>query len=187
MPDVPRFCPFCRECYEEVDRCPEHDLALVPFDRLAPEGAGGPAEDEPLGLHDLRFGRGWLLLAVVLLLVGMGLPLVSSGHATASAYDLATDRAVNLWIVVAVAGALLSVWMRRRTLILLRGSRVAVAALALMAVASLAYTLVRVHRASALVDWAFRVEWGAYVLLAGAVAALVAAIRLGVIRQRRRL
>ena len=28
------FCPFCRESFEGEAVCPEHDLELVPIDRL---------------------------------------------------------------------------------------------------------------------------------------------------------
>jgi hypothetical protein len=173
------FCPFCRECYEGVDRCPEHDLPLVPFDRLPPEGDDAPPDDAPLGLHDLRFGRGWLLLGAMLLLVGMALPFVSTADTTATAYGLAMDRAINLWILVAVAGALLSTLMRRRTPAQLRGSRVAVGVLGMLAAVSIGYTLGRVHRVAERLDLPSRTEWGAYVLAAGAVATVVAAFRLG--------
>lgn len=179
MSRVPRFCPFCRECFEDVDHCPAHELELVSFERLPPERQRGPDDDEPLGLHDLRFGRGWLLLSAVLLLVGMAPPLVSTAEVTASAYELAADRALNLWMVLAVGGALLSVWMRRRTLARLRGSRIAVAVLAGIAAASVIYTLVRIHQTAARLGVVPRIEWGVYVLAVGVAVALVAALRLG--------
>jgi hypothetical protein len=33
------FCPFCRESFEAQRVCPEHELALVSFDRLPPSEA----------------------------------------------------------------------------------------------------------------------------------------------------
>jgi hypothetical protein len=180
MASGPRFCPFCRECYEDVARCPEHDLPLVTFDRLSPEeGDEERNPDEAVALHDLRQGRGWLLLGAASLLGGMALPLVTVGGATESAYALATDRAINLWILVAVAGALLSIWMRRRTPAEMRGSRLAVVALALMAGGSIGYTLVRIHRASGMVGLSVELGPGAYVLFAATLVTMVAGWRLG--------
>ena len=44
------FCPFCRESFEGETHCPEHELALVPFDRLegATNSSTQPRDDERL-------------------------------------------------------------------------------------------------------------------------------------------
>ncbi|MFW6050174.1 MAG: hypothetical protein ACODAU_03300 [Myxococcota bacterium] len=179
----PLFCPFCRECYEDEEVCPEHELRLVPFDRLPRERRSAPPEGEPVPLHELRFGRGVLLLGAILLLLGMAAPLVTTGASglsvTATGYELAADEARNLWIVPAVAAALLSILVRRRTPAAMRGSRLAVPLLSLLVLGSVGYTLWRIHRVAQLRDMSVAVEWGVIVLLLGFVAAVTGGLRLG--------
>lgn len=183
----PLFCPFCRECFEDTDVCPEHELALVSFDRLPSRGGDVPRDDERVAIHDLRHGRGWLLLAGLLLLGGMAAPLVTTADGvrstTASGYELASDRALNLWIVPAVAGALLSVLLRRRTPAEMRGSRLAIPLLALMAAGSVGYTLWRIRRATEAYGLELRIEWGLGALALAVALAIAAGVRLGAVRQ----
>lgn len=183
MSHPPLFCPFCRECFEDAEVCPEHELPLVPFDRLPSRAAPEPGDDEAVAPHDLRFGRGWLLLASVLLLGGMAAPLVSSALGsrgiTASGYGLASDRALNLWVIPAVALTYVSVLLRRRTPRQMRGSRIAVPVLALLVAGSLGYTLLRIHRATELAGMELTVRWGIVPLAAGVVLGLAAGLRFG--------
>lgn len=164
--------------------CPEHELPLVPFDRLPPEKRRAPGADEPVAVHELRYGRGWLLAAAVLLLVGMALPMVTTvidGHpVTASGYRLAGDRALNLWIIPAVAFALLSTLVRRRTPRQMRGSRIAVPSLGIFVACSLGYTLWRVHRAAAAIGVHVSVRSGFVVMAAAALLAIGVGARFGV-------
>ncbi|MFW5877069.1 MAG: hypothetical protein ACOCXM_10055 [Myxococcota bacterium] len=183
MSRPPLFCPFCRECFEDHAVCPEHELVLVPFDRLPSPKHAEPPEGEPVPLHDLRFGRGWLLLAAILLLGGMALPLVTTAEGarstTATGYEIATDRALNLWIVPAVAAALINILMRRRTPAQMRGSRLAIPMLGLLMAGSLGYTLWRIHRVAELVEMTVAVRWGVVVLGAGVAVTFIAGLRLG--------
>lgn len=183
MSRPPLFCPFCRECFEGRAVCPEHELVLVPFDRLPSPKQSLPPEGEAVALHDLRFGRGWLLLAAILLLGGMALPLVTTTQGdrsiTATGYELATGRALNLWIVPAVAAALINILMRRRTPAQMRGSRLAIPVLGLLMAGSLGYTLWRIHRVAELLDMTVAVRWGVAVLGAGVAVTALAGLRLG--------
>lgn len=164
--------------------CPEHELALVPFDRLPRQKRGVPGADEPVAPYELRYGRGWVLAAAVLLIVGMALPMVTTvidtQPVTASGYQLAADRALNLWIIPAAALALISTLMRRRTPRQMRGSRLAIPALGIFVACSLGYTLWRVHRAAAAIGVHVTVRSGVVVMGLGAVLAVVAGLRFGV-------
>ena len=122
------FCPFCRECFEGEARCPDHDLALVPFARL-PEARRELADDEPLLPLDPRFGRGFVFLGAALMLAGFLGPLARTYYGDQEAWDtgyrLAATRAMNLWMVPMVAAALVAILHRRATLAQLRSVRLA--------------------------------------------------------------
>lgn len=146
------FCPFCRECFEGEELCPDHELALVAFDRLprTKEDDAPPGEHEVLAVYDLRFGRGILYAAAVLALVGFVLPMVEtssrSDSIVSTGIDVASRVAPNLFLIPALAFGLMSILYRRRTAKAMRGARVVVPALALLGAGSLAVTLYRIHQ-----------------------------------------
>ncbi len=188
MSEAPfRFCPFCRDAYEEVERCPEHDLPLVGLEELPRRRASlDPAM--PLPPWSLRAGRGWLLLAVLLLLVAPALPwveiLVGERRRLASGYALAMGRAVNVWIVPAVAIGWLLVLRLRRSPLALRSARMAVALLAPLPLGSAWATWRGVRQGLEAVSrrgvtGEATPAWGLAVLLAGVLCGLWAAVRLG--------
>src|SRR5690606_34261628 len=66
------FCPFCRESFEGLRVCPEHDLPLVSFaelgpDPLDPENMPEIIDATELATVDPRFGRGYVAAAAVLI------------------------------------------------------------------------------------------------------------------------
>jgi hypothetical protein len=69
------FCPFCREAFDELERCPTHDVELVTLRELGALAAASAHEDTPLPLLSLRRGRGLLALGAVLTLLGFFCPL----------------------------------------------------------------------------------------------------------------
>lgn len=189
--DAVLFCPFCEESFEGETRCPEHDLALVTLLRLQRQrGPAIPADDEDVALHDGRFGRGLLLVAAATVLVAFFLPVLRvvypDGESSASGFAAASSVAANLWVVPAVAVAFLSILLRRRTPAKLRGSRLAVAALAGLGLTSLGFTLARVYAGVSRNEALFGVQaevhvlWGAWLLCGALLLALVAGLRLGV-------
>ena len=136
------FCPFCAEPFEGVARCPSHDLELVPFSELSRLREQNDQARVPL--RSLRFGRGALLGGAALTLIGFFCPLVRlSGQVeiTNSLRDLASGRAPRLWLVPAVALAVISVVLRRRTPVDMRGARLALCLLVLIPSALVATTL----------------------------------------------
>lgn len=185
-----RFCPFCGESFEDEVRCPEHDIPLVGFDELQRmRGGGAPDDHQPIATHDPRFGRGWLVLGALVALVGFFLPFVEvaypEGSARATGLATASTVALNLWLVPAVALALVGIVLRRRTPSSMRSARLAVAGLCVLGGASLAFTLHRVQTGVAHVERAYGRDVeiallaGFWVCAGALVIGLVGAVRFG--------
>lgn len=139
-PPAPRgsvlFCPFCGESFEDAARCPDHDLPLVPWHELPPQGRAPREHDEPVARFSPRHGRGLLLgTSALTLLAFVLLPL---GHVEGDARyggslgSLAAHGAHRLWLVPAAALALAATVLRRRTRASLRAARLALLVLALV-------------------------------------------------------
>jgi hypothetical protein len=143
------FCPFCRESFEGIERCPSHDLALIDFRELA--RAELASDDARLPVQSLRGGRGWLFAGALLTLCAFFLPLAQLSGAVDVENSLGelTARAPRLWLVPAAALATLSVLARRRTPAGMRGARLVVGLLALVPSAVVVATLVGTRTATA--------------------------------------
>src|SRR5688572_26279829 len=111
------FCPFCRDSFEGERTCPEHDIALVPLERLPP------------ALFEPGYGRGLVAIGAVLNALSLALVFVrgKAGSDGLAAYELAVT-APSLWTLLLVSFTLLFVLKRRRTQRALRGLRVLVPA-----------------------------------------------------------
>jgi hypothetical protein len=188
------FCPFCRECFEGTDRCPEHDLLLVPWDDLPKDESAGVLDTDALAPVDPRFGRAELGIGAILLLVGFVCPLftvtsadILSEPRTFTALAAAADEAPNLWTIPFVGLIALSLVLRRRTPRSMRGARLAALLLSLAVPASLAYTLYKVELGAAQMTasrgYAFDVhlEWGIAVPMVAAILLVIGALRFGVV------
>ncbi|MDB4976177.1 MAG: Phosphate transport system permease protein PstA [Myxococcaceae bacterium] len=187
------FCPFCHESFEHQRHCPEHELELVPFDRLAshsalmepeldeldePLAGAVPAADRPLSVFELRHGRGAVALGALLNLLALGLPLIKLGGAPSpgSVYRLA-HLMPSLWTLLLVSFTVLFVLARRRTPRRLRSLRVLVPWLALLSPVTLAWGIARFIGVSGMVD----VGPGSavYVVAGASLLLLVGGLRLG--------
>ena len=176
------FCPYCRDGFEDVQECPEHELALVPIDRLP------RSREQSLGevsfFVDPRLGRGPGLLGAALVLVGTLAPFVRSGVVEASALEVAIDGAHNLWLTPAAALVTLWVLWLRRSRASMRSARLALFGLALAGALPLVYTSRRIglvadgHAAE--VEWL----WGLTLMAAGLVIRALGSIRLGGLASR---
>ncbi len=183
-----RFCPFCKEAFEGVDECPDHDLKLVKFDEL-PDARRRLADEELLAPLDLRYGRGVVLAGTLALFVGFCLPLVTTTVAgdahTVAALGFATYRFSPLWAIPMAAGAAASVVLRCRTRRSLRRMRLAVPVLGLVAGTPTVYAISFFHRGAAAAGTSLQVaadvtlREGFYLIALGAVAFLVGGFRLG--------
>lgn len=177
------FCPFCRDCFEDTDRCPDHDLVLVPFEEL-PVVAKEQEDDAPVPMLDPRRGRVELVVAALGLLAGFVAPLVSVSALgrtqSFTALAAAAERAPNLWSIP-IAGALFaSLVARRRTPIAMRGARLAALMVALTPIVSVVYSVRRMMTAASMEEGVtVDVQWGAYVVALAAIVAIVGSIRFG--------
>lgn len=154
------FCPFCRECFEGETRCPEHELALVPFEKLPRTAedlaAEIPREDEDVSAFDGRFGRGFVAGGALLFLISFAMTFVDisvQGDATGfSGFEAASERAPNLWTVPFVGALLVAILVRRRSLPKMRGARLSVLLLGLAPLFAIGYSYLRVLEGAAMLS-----------------------------------
>jgi hypothetical protein len=146
------FCPFCRESFEGRDTCPEHDLALVGFEKLGPdpfelENLPEVIDQTPLATVDPAFGRGWV--AGGALLIALAFPCefvrVPGLVPTPSTGQLAGNLP-SLWTLALVSFTLLFILKRRNTPRALRSVRLLVPLLALVPVGTVAWVLHRLEQ-----------------------------------------
>jgi hypothetical protein len=135
------FCPFCREPFEGTTECPDHGVALVPLGTLAElDSRKLPAESAKLALHDLRFGRGIVLVGALLTWLALFLPaVVDHFHDDASTTGFALWQLRADYLTVVPGAALLAVFaaMSRGTRAQLRRVRLAIGIALGLAVAAL--------------------------------------------------
>jgi hypothetical protein len=146
-----RFCPFCKEAFDDTERCPTHDVELVGLRELGLIAAASTSDDAALPAWSPRRGRGLLGFGALLTLIAFFLPLASlSGdlHVTNSLFTLARGRALRLWIVPMAAFALLLMVYRRRTGPEMRGARVAALFLSVLPSAVVIFTLLGTRSAA---------------------------------------
>ncbi len=177
------FCPFCRECFEDTERCPDHDLPLVPFEQL-PAPPREQEDDAQVPILDPSRGRAELLVASIGLLAGFLAPLVEVSAAgrtqTFTALAAAAERAPNLW-AIPIAGALFaSLVARRRTPLQMRGARLAGLVVALAPIVSLVYSIRRMLFAASLEHGvSVSIAWGAYLVGLASLVAMIGSVRFG--------
>lgn len=143
------FCPFCRECFEGETHCPEHELALVPWDQLGPdpedpESDPRVVDESPLAVLSPGRGRGWLMAGA--LLTGMSLfmemlPGVNGGRGLRT-YELAVSLP-SMWTPLAVAFLVIYVLRTRRTPRAMRSLRLALPFLAMVSPLTLGWAFLR--------------------------------------------
>lgn len=173
------FCPFCEESFEQGERCPEHDIPLVGFEGLAKMRQRAiPRDHEEVEPMEWRYGRGVIVAGALLLVGAYALPFVVSSYGTQervqSALGLALEQAKNLWVLPAVAVTTLSIVFRRRTPEDMRGARVVVPVLGVMAMFSVGFTLWRIWSGADAIfqrlgtEIEIQLSWGCPLLFAGA-------------------
>jgi hypothetical protein len=195
MTDTPiLFCPFCREAFDELERCPTHDVELVTLRELGALAAATAHEDTALPLWSVRRGRGLLALGAALTLLGFFAPLARlSGdvQASSSLWTLAHGRALRLWIVPTAACAVLSMLYRRRSGVEMRSARVAAIFVSLLPSAVVLFTLHGAQSAATLMaeelhsDVRFQIGAGAWLIFAAGAVLLVGSSVFGVRRKPR--
>ena len=157
-----RFCPFCKEAFDDESRCPSHDLALVSLRELGRLAAVAGNDDAPESVWCVRHGRGPLAAGAFLTLVAFFLPFATlHGELTVTntLLSLAHGRALRLWIVPMAALALLSLLARRRTPAQMRGARLAAIFVSLLPGAVVAFTLRGAFAAAARLSQQLHAGW----------------------------
>jgi hypothetical protein len=187
------FCPFCRESFEDTLVCPDHDLGLVPFDRLPPDPVSAEptevSDDTRLETADLRFGRGYVALGAALNAAALGAEFVRFPDGRSLTTLALASSLPGLWTLALVSFMLLFVLRRAKTLRALRALRVLVPTLSALGPITLIWELVRIRSGTAL--WVPQVRSsqatpGTAVYLVFAASLLIAfgGVRLGVVRRR---
>lgn len=173
----------------EQKACPVCGMTLTPFEKLPPshdalhDEAGVPTspELERYPLWYLGRGKGPLL---VLGLAGLGLFFLPWVHLTMpyiaakSAFDLAHERIGWLWACFASWVVLVPTVMSRRTILQMRGARVAAAFLSAIPLVSIGILLAKPpHGTIMKVTYAW--GWPMWGMLAVAAVAVLFSLRLG--------
>lgn len=183
------FCPFCKEAFDDAERCPHHDVALVGLRELGQLSAAHVPDDERLPWWSPKLGRGWLLAAACATIVAFFCPfgqLLGEVTVSNTLFTLARGRALRLWVVPTAAIALLLMLFRRRTPVAMRGARLSALFVSVLPSAVVLITWLGARRAadalasSAAGQVKFRLGVGsALVLLSGALA-IIGSLRFGV-------
>jgi hypothetical protein len=182
-------CPFCREMFApgERDVCPVCGVPLVAARDLRPSRAAAEDEDapepewEPLPVTEVRRGRGALALLSILGLAAFFAPWV---HLTMpevvdySGFDIAR-RLGWAWAVGVAWFVLLPVVVSRRSIMQMRGARVAAAFLAAIPGVAAALLLARPPHGAHGVPLRFAFAWGLHGTLALSAIAVVVAVGFG--------
>lgn len=184
-------CPFCREMFEdgEATTCPLCGMALTPFDKLPPsldahaEDGGVPTmpETEKLPLTYLGRGKGLLLAVALIAFPLFFLPwihLTSPYTEELSAFDLSRHRLGWLWADAVAWIVLVPTVLSRRSIVQMRGARVAAAFLSAIPAIS---TLILLAKPPHGTLFTVRFSYGMplYATLAVSLIGVVLALRLG--------
>jgi hypothetical protein len=194
LEQVMLFCPFCREAFDDVTRCPDHDVQLVTLRELGQLAAAVSADDSPLPFMSPRCGRWQIAVGALATLVAFVCPFGELAGETSvqnSLLTLARGRALRLWIVPAAAFALLLMLYRRRTPRQLRGARLGALFVGSLPSVVVAYTWYGAHQAATALATktasavAFHVGFGSVLVFASALILGWGSVRLGAQRRPR--
>ncbi len=184
-------CPFCREMFEEgeASTCPVCGMKLAQLHKLPPsidamhDEAGVPTAPELELLPITYLGRGKGPLAVLGLLgvaffflpwVRLTMPYIDAK----SAFDLAHERIGWLWGICAAWVVLVPTVLSRRSIVQMRGARVAAAFLSMIPTVAVSILLAKPPRGG-IIPVRYTWDWPMWATLAVSLAAVVFSIRLG--------
>lgn len=183
-------CPFCRELFAEREReaCPVCGVALTAFEKLpaahhagTEDGIAGEPEWDPLPLAYFRRGRGALAVLAVL-----GLAAFLSPWVKLTVPDIATYAGVDIarrlgwaWAAGVAWFILLPTVLSRRSIMQMRGARVAASFLSAIPGTTAALLLLRPPHGARGVPIRFDFAWGLYATLAVSAMAVAVALFFG--------
>lgn len=186
-------CPFCREMFEEGEgeakACPVCGMALSKFEDLpvsaeAFHDEGGVPllpELEPLPFGYLGRSKGVLVALAVVGVVLFFLPWVRLTMPyidSKSGFDLAHQRIGWLWGAFVGWTVLIPTVLSRRSIVQMRGARVAAAFLSAIPAIGVGILLAKPPRGG-LIPIRYTWDWPIYAMLAVSLIAVAFAIRLG--------
>ena len=187
------FCPFCREAFDDLDRCPHHDVALVSLRELGQLSAADVPDDKRVPLWSPHFGRGWVALGAVCTLLSFLGPfgeLTGDVEISNTLLHLARGRALRLWVVPVAAFALFLTLYRRRSPAAMRGARLGTLIVACLPSAVVGFTWRgAVAAAEAMAGTGnhvtFQLGLGSYAVFASGAIAILGSLRMGIKPARR--
>jgi hypothetical protein len=184
-------CPFCREMFEEGEAkaCPVCGMALAQLHKLPPsidamhDEAGVPTapELEPLPLSYLGRGKGPLAVLGLAGLAFFFLPWVrlTMPYIDAkSAFDLAHERIGWLWGICAAWVVLVPTVLSRRSIVQMRGARVAAAFLSAIPTVAIGILLAKPPK-GAIIPVKYTWDWPMWATLGVSLLAIAFSVRLG--------
>ncbi len=183
------FCPFCRECYEGEAVCPVHELALVDFAELPKQAHERdlPGWEDDVDPWDVRFGRGWIALGAVFVLVGFFMPFASATvddeTVAWSGLDLATGPARSMWTVPFVCALFVWLLLRRRSIVKMLGARLVAFVLAFAPAFSVVYSMIHMVRGIERLHGGGVLDWGigVPVMAVGSILLMIGSVRFGAV------
>jgi hypothetical protein len=183
------FCPFCREAHEGIERCPEHDLLLLPWHELPRAAPDSAALDVALERWSPRYGRGLFASGLILMAISfLFFPLgTAQGEVRlgGTMIALAAAGSARLWLVGAALALQVALLARRRTPRSMRAARLAAAITAVVPCLAAGWAYVGAIEATAILSeghsQAIELSPGAglYGLALGALLGVLGAFRLG--------
>jgi hypothetical protein len=184
-------CPFCRQLFAQTEahQCPDCGLALRPLHELPPSldaeqiepPAPVPVEYELRPWSYLGRGRGWLLAASVAGIALLFTPWLreqapSSRHW--SGYEFARELPW-LWAIPVAWFILFALVLSRRTVYHMRGARLAVGLLAMMALATSLLRIALRPESGPYLTRSYEWGWGLYASAVLALGTMGLAFRFG--------
>jgi hypothetical protein len=183
-------CPFCREMFEkdEAEKCPVCGVGLAELTKLpmsddayAEDGVPRQPEYEPLPVTFLGRGRGPLALLAVCGLLLFFLPWIHTTMPDVIDYTgfLVARRLGWAWGAGVAWFVMIPTVVSRRSIMQMRGARVAASFLAAIPGITVALLLARPPHGGHGVPLRFTYEWPLFATLVASVLALAFAFRLG--------
>jgi hypothetical protein len=182
-------CPFCREMFDETEAtvCPVCNMSLAPLSQLPPshdavaeeESLNSPAE-EPLPASYMGRGKGLIGLLAFAGLIVFFLPWMDvflPDHFQMSGFDLARKLGWS-WGAAVAWVVLIPTVLSRRSIVKMRGARVAAVTLAAIPAMTVVIFLLKPPH-SALVPIRFEYAPAIWITLALSLATIAASFRLG--------
>jgi hypothetical protein len=183
-------CPFCREMFEEGEEthCPVCGVQLTSFSKLPPSPEAHDEEDVPLApeeeaLPSTYMGRGKGILgalgiAGLVIFFSPWLHMSLPYELTMSGFDIARTRLGWVWAAGVAWGVLVPTVLSRRSIVQMRGARVAAAFLSAIPGLTVSILLARPPKGG-IIPLKFEYGWAVWATLLVSLVAIALSVRYG--------